>query len=184
MLLIKRRCFAWFNCLKKEGLFYILAVFFVACSTTSSVSPSLKGLAAFPAGLQYLVLPLERQNFVYYGMSSELFIFCQAPTMEQDQSYLKQQQRALALAWKNGISAGQKCYAQRVGPEEGDLALAQTVALAPVLLSCTQRELMAYCTAAIKALDQSNLSAQEVGQMFCQRPYQCRWNGEQLIILL
>ena len=176
-----RRFLSWFKFFAKSGI--VGAVFLAACST-SAPRPSLKGLAALPAGLQYLVLPLERQNFVYYGMAAHLFIFCPAPQMEQDEKYLEQQQRMLALAWKNGIPAGQNCYAQRIGQRDGNEALAATVAQAAVLLSCTQRELKSYCTAAIKALDQSNLSAQEVGQMFCQRPYQCRWNGPQLIILL
>ena len=159
-----------------------LALCLAAC--TSAPTPSLKGLAALPTGLQYLVLPLTQQTLVYYGLNTHLYIFCQAPGMELGATYLSQQQLPLSLAWKNGLTDEQNCYAQRIKQAEGDATLAALVAQAPVLLRCPKSTRELYCAAAIKALDQSNLTAHDVGQMFCQRPYQCRWNGEQLIILL
>ena len=154
-------------------------------SSAHSTGPSLAGsLPRLPNGLHYLVLPQSKMHLVYYALSPELFIFCQIFPEENKPVVWQNQQLPLALAWKNGLHDQQKCYAQRIGQAEGNAALASQVSNAPVILSCINQQWHEYCLAAQRALDQSNLSAQEVEQMMCQKPYRCLWQGEQLVILL
>ena len=184
----------------KTPIFLLLAMLafleygLVSC-TSATPSPYATGTAypgslpRLPSGLHYLILPQSKTHLVYYSLAPELFIFCQIRPAERRgktafSAAWKAQQLPLALAWKNGLSDTQQCYAQRIGQAEGNTDLARQVSNAPVILSCLNAQWQEYCAAAQRALDQSNLSAQEVSQMMCQKPYRCLWQGKQLVILL
>lgn len=157
-----------------------------SCSSSSSASssPLAGSLPRLPSGLHYLILPHTQTHLVYYALAPELFIFCQIFPPKNQIPAWQNQQLPLALAWKNGLTDASHCYAQRIQQQEGNVALANQVSQAPVILSCIHAPWREYCLAAQRALDQSNLSAEEVGQMMCQKPYRCLWQGEQLIILI
>ena len=177
-------------------LFWLGLSLITACTSLSTAQHStVKGsLPRLPSGLHYLILPHTKVHLVYYALSPELFIFCQlfpgpAKANRPGSEIIKpavwqNQQLPLALAWKNGLHNPQQCYAQRIKQQEGNIALAEQVSNAPVILSCSNQQWQEYCLGALKALDQSNLSPREVEQMMCQRPYRCLWQGNQLMILL